>query len=78
MSAFTKPNISAVNAAGILAFETSGYAEVLKNGMASSDAATTNQALETVKELCEGVDQWIEPFMLDTLTAIMDNLGNEW
>lgn len=76
MSAFTKPNIAAVNAAGILAFETSGYAEVLKSGMASTDATTTNEALETVKDLCEGVDQWIEPFMLDTLTAIMDNLGN--
>jgi hypothetical protein len=43
--------------------------------MASTTAATACEALDTVKALCEGVDQWIEPYMLDTLPSIMDNLA---
>jgi elongation factor 3 len=75
MSAFANTNIKAINAAGVLAFEASGLAEELKTNMQSTVAATAIEALDNVKALCEGVDQWIEPYMLDLLPAIMDNLA---
>ena len=75
MSAFAKTDIPAINAAGVLAFEASGVAEELKANLASTVTATAIEALEVVKALCEGVDQWIEPYMLESLPAIMDNLA---
>lgn len=75
MSAFATTNVKAINAAGVLAFEASGLAEVLKTNMQSTATATAIEALDNVKALCEGVDQWIEPFMLDLLPSIMDNLA---
>ena len=75
MSAFAAPNVSAVNKAGVLAFEASGLEDKLKASLASSDAAEANAALAAVKDLCEGVDQWIEPYVVDTLPLIMDCLA---
>ena len=75
MSAFSAPDIAAINAAGVIAFETSGYVETLKGSMASADAGTSIAALEAVKVLCEGVPQWIEPYMLGCLPSILDNLS---
>lgn len=45
MSAFTKPDIKAVNAAGVLAFEASGLAAELLTAMASTVAATANEVI---------------------------------
>ena len=75
MSAFAAPDVSAVNKAGVLGFEASGLCDKLKTSLASADAAEANAALAAVKDLCEGVDQWIEPYVVDTLPLIMDCLA---
>jgi len=73
MSGFS--DISKVQADGVLAFEASGMIEELKTQMQSTVAATANAALGVVKELCEKVDQWIEPYVLETLPFILENLA---
>ena len=66
MSAFANYT-AAINAAGALAFETSGFLETLKTNMSSTNTDVASEALELVKTLCETVDQWIEPYMVSTL-----------
>jgi elongation factor 3 len=75
MSAFTAPDVAAITAAGVLAFESSGYIETLKTNMASSNAPTAIEALEAVKVLCEGCPEWIEPYLLGALPLILENLA---
>ena len=72
MSAF---DISSVNSAGVLAFEASGLLETLKTNMASTSADTAIAAMGTIKKLCEECDQWIEPYLVSALPAILDNLA---
>jgi hypothetical protein len=43
--------------------------------MASATPATAIEALEAVKALAEGVDQWIEPYLVTLLTSVLDNLA---
>jgi len=76
MSAFASPDVAATNKAGVQAFEASGYADKLKASLAATDVAEATSALTAVKALCEGVDQWIEPYLVDTLPLIMDCLAN--
>jgi elongation factor 3 len=75
MSAFASLDTPSINAAGILALESSGIIETLKAQITSSDVAQANEALEAVKSLSEGVDQWIEPYLVGTLPAILDCLA---
>ena len=75
MSAFEGINVAAINSAGIVAFEASGLADSIKTQMASPVAATANSALTLCKDLCEGVDQWIEPYVIGMLPSILDNLA---
>jgi hypothetical protein len=75
MSAFAAPDVTATNKAGVLAFEATGLIAKLKTSLAAAEAAEANSALECVKILCEGVDQWIEPYVVDTLPLIMDCLA---
>lgn len=72
MASFASLDVAAINKAGPLAFQASGLTDELKTNIASSDAATANAALNAVKVLCEGVDQWIEPYIVSTLTTILD------
>lgn len=76
MSAFATVNVAAIKAAGPLAFEASGLIETLKTNMVSTTPATASEALEMVKSLAEGVDQWIEPYLVSTLPLILENLTN--
>jgi len=75
MSAFEAPDVSKINADGLLAFEASGLAERIKTQMSSSTPSTANAALEYCKQLCEGVDAWIEPHVIAMLPSILDNLA---
>ena len=75
MSTFANLDTSAINTAGPLAFEASGLVETLKTGMTSTSADTSNEALDAVKTLCEGVHQWIEPYLVSLLPSILDNLA---
>ena len=43
--------------------------------MASATPATAIEALEAVKTLAEGVDQWIEPYLVTLLSSVLDNLA---
>lgn len=76
MSAFANVDAASINAAGVLAFEASGFLETLKTNMASSNVTVACEALELVKTLCEQVDQWIEPYLVTTLPLILENLAN--
>lgn len=76
MSAFASVDIKTINSAGVLAFEASGVMETLKTNMASTSADVANDALKVVKDLAEGVaDQWIEPYLVELLPFILDNLA---
>jgi len=75
MSSFTAPNVSAISAAGPVAFESSGFLESLKAQITSSNLAAVNEALTVCKDLCEGVDQWIEPYVISLLPSILGNLA---
>lgn len=75
MSAFASADFAAIDAAGILAFETSGFIDSLKTELASSDAAVVNSALEVVKGLCENVGQWVEPYVITALPFILEGLA---
>lgn len=76
MSAFANVNATQINAAGVLAFEASGLLEQLKTSMVSKDTTEVIQALEAIKTLSEGVDQWIEPYVVTALPLIMENLAH--
>jgi glutamate dehydrogenase/leucine dehydrogenase len=54
---------------------TSHHTTQLNTDIASASAPTAVLALEAIKALCEGVDQWIEPFIVNTLTGILDCLA---
>jgi elongation factor 3 len=73
MASFT--DVDKINADGVLAFETSAVISEIKTAMQSTNAPTAIGALEYVKLLCEKVDQWIEPYVLETLPFILDNLA---
>ena len=73
MSGFA--DVAKINADGVLAFEASGLIEELKTKMQSNNAPTAIEALEQVKALCENVDQWIEPYILELLPFILDNFA---
>jgi elongation factor 3 len=75
MSAFTAVDVSTIKAGGVLAFEASGLLEQIKAALTGSNAAESNEALELVKTLAEGVDQWIEPYLVSVLPLILDNLA---
>jgi len=75
MSAFASVDASNINSAGVLAFESSGLIETLKTGMSSTTPEVAIEAMEVVKKLCEGCDQWIEPYLVTTLPFILDNLA---
>lgn len=75
MSAFASINVASINAAGVLAFESSGLLENLKVALVSTTASASIEALEAVKVLAEGVDQWIEPYLVSILPLILDNLA---
>mmetsp|Transcript_26827 Transcript_26827/g.53683 ORF Transcript_26827/g.53683 Transcript_26827/m.53683 type:complete len:1020 (+) Transcript_26827:67-3126(+) len=75
MSAFASTDVKVVNSSGVVAFEASGLVDTLKANMASASADVANDALQTVKALCEGCDQWIEPYMVNILPFILDNLA---
>ena len=70
MSSFTSEVIAHINSTGILAFEASGLVETLKADIASPNVASANEALAKVKALCEGIDQWIEPYLLMILPSL--------
>jgi|EP01033_Poteriospumella_lacustris_P008379 elongation factor 3 len=72
MSAFATIDIASIKANGVLAFERSGLLETLKTELATSNPV---EALELVKSLAEGVDQWIEPFLVSLLPYILENLA---
>lgn len=71
MASFASVNAAAVNTAGPLAFESSGLLDSIKTEIVAGNV----EALTSVKVLCEGVDQWIEPYMVATLPGIMDCLA---
>ena len=75
MSSFTSLDTSSINKAGIVAFESSGQLEKLKTEIASTNADVANEALKFVTKLAKDVDQWIEPYLVSTLPAILDCLG---
>lgn len=77
MSAFTNVDVAAINANGVIAFENSGLLDKLKYAMEHAGAHPTEacDAMELIKSLCEGVDQWIEPYLVSTLPDILENLG---
>ena len=76
MSAFTAPSVSSINADGVIAFEASGVPETIKTQMTSATPATANAALLYCKQLCEGVDMWIEPYVIAMLPSILDNFAS--
>jgi len=76
MSAFSSLDVKKINAGGILAFEASSVQGDLKTNLASTDAAVVNDGLIAIKTLCEGVDQWIEPYTVIHLPSIMDAFAN--
>lgn len=72
MSAFATVNIATIKANGVVAFERSGLMDTLKAELATN---TPNDALELIKSLAEGIDQWIEPFLVSLLPYILENLA---
>lgn len=77
MASFANLDVASVNKAGVLAFETSTVAAELTTSIASKDADVANAALDSVKSLCEGVDQWIEPYLVEALPVILDALADK-
>lgn len=75
MSAFASVDVSAINAAGPVAFQNSGVLDTIKTNLAAAAPEVSVEACETVKKLCEGVDQWIEPYVISCLPGILDNLA---
>ena len=75
MSAFTSVDVATINTAGLVAFEKSNLIENLKTEIASSNADVVNEALAFVVKLSKGVDQWIEPYLVNTLPVILDALA---
>ena len=77
MASFANVDVTKINGAGVLAYESSDLAKTLGDAIAAKDAADANSALETVKALCEGCDQWIEPYMVECLPAILEALADK-
>lgn len=77
MSAFADIDVNAINKAGVLAFEASPLSAALATNCASKEADVANEALNNVKLLCEGCDQWIEPYTVDCLSGILDALADK-
>ena len=71
MASFASVNAPEINKAGPVAFEASGLLESLKTEIGAGNV----DALNSVKVLCEGVDQWIEAYLVSTLPGIMDCLA---
>ena len=77
MASFANMDIASVNKQGVLAFESSSVATELTASIAAKDAEVVNSALSTFKSLCEGIDQWIEPYLVEALPAILDALADK-
>ena len=77
MASFANVDVTKINGAGVLAYESSDLAKTLGDAIASKEAADANSALETVKALCEGCDQWIEPYMVEQLPVILEALADK-
>ena len=75
MSSFASIDVAAINAGGLIAFESSGFLDNLKNNLASTNVPISIEALEAIKTLADGVDQWIEPYLVSVLPFILDNLA---
>mmetsp|Transcript_289 Transcript_289/g.522 ORF Transcript_289/g.522 Transcript_289/m.522 type:complete len:1021 (+) Transcript_289:82-3144(+) len=75
MSAFASADIPKINTAGVLAFESSGVVETLKTELAGAPDVA-NGACAMIKSLCEGCDQWIEPYLVSVLPFILDCLAS--
>ena len=75
MSAFVTADVSAINTAGPVAFESSGYIATLQANMTTSNTVTANEALEAFANLCKDSAEWVEPFLLTSLPMILDNLA---
>ena len=71
MASFAGVDAAEVNRAGPLGIEASGLVEQLKTEIAAGNV----DALVSIKTLCEGVDQWVEPYMATCLPGIMDCLA---
>jgi len=65
-----------VNKDGVLSFDKSNLTSDFIAQISSGDVDLVNKTLESVQVLCEGVEQWIEPYVLSTLPAILDALAN--
>ena len=75
MSAFVAADVAAINSAGPVAFETSGYINTLQSKMTSGNVESANEALEAFATLCKDSSAWVEPFLLSQLPSILDNLA---
>ena len=71
MASFASVNAAEINKAGPLAFEASGLIESLKTEIGAGNV----EALSSIKVLAEGVDQWIEPYLVAALPGILDALA---
>lgn len=77
MAAFTNVDTASINKGGVLAFEASPLAADLVSSIAAKDADVANAALGSVKSLCEDVDQWVEPYLVECLPAILEALADK-
>jgi hypothetical protein len=75
MSAFASTDYKKINAAGPVAFESSGLITSLQTALQGKDAAAQIEALETVKSMAEGCDQWMEAYLVDMLPFILEGLA---
>lgn len=76
MAAFVPPNPFMVNKNGVLEFDKSGMTADFITQISSGDVELANKTLEAVQVLTEGVEQWIEPYVLSTLPSILDAMAN--
>jgi elongation factor 3 len=77
MSSFADIDVSAINKAGVLAYEASPLNVALLEHLASKDADVCNTACDNVVSLAEGCDQWIEPYLIDGLVPLLDALAEK-
>ena len=76
MAAFVPPNPYMVNKDGVVAFDKSGITANFIAQLETGEVELVNKTLESIQTLCEGVEQWIEPYVLSTLPAILDNMAH--
>ena len=76
MSAFASIDTKRINSAGCVAFEGSELFKSFEASLSSNDVSVANEALEAIKSLCEGCDQWIEPYVVEVLPFILESLAN--